>query len=340
MKKIAIIGAGSCGTALAVALAHSREPHRLSLWVHGPDVLESLRAKRENSIYLPGIRIPDPIEVTGEMSEALAGAEMILGAMPSAHARSVYSAMRPHILPPQGRPGPIFVSATKGLEPDSFARMTQVISQVLPQKPAPRLAVLSGPSFARELARGDPTAVVIASQDPAVAAAVQEEFSGPFLRLYTNDDVTGVELGGALKNIIALGAGIGDGLGMGDNAKSAFITSGLAEITRLGIAAGANPLTLAGLAGLGDLIATCASPLSRNHYVGVQLAQGRSWPEIRESMENVAEGVNTTVAALKLATGLGVEMPIAQATHRVLFDGLSPKEAVAELMGRPPRSEW
>jgi glycerol-3-phosphate dehydrogenase (NAD(P)+) len=218
--------------------------------------------------------------------------------------------------------------------------MSQVMEEELPAHLHQGICVLSGPNLAKEVVQGKPASTVVAARNPSAAAQAQAILMSPNFRVYTSDDVTGVELGGALKNIIALGAGIGDGLGMGDNAKAAFITRGLAEITRLGLAAGASPLTFAGLAGLGDLIATCASPLSRNHYVGMQLAQSRSWPEIRESMENVAEGVNTTVAALELARGLGVEMPIAQAAHRVLFEGLSPQEAVAELMGRPPRSEW
>lgn len=339
MKKIAIIGAGSCGTALAIALALSRKPHQLSLWVHGADVLECLRARRENSIYLPGFPISDQIEVTGTMSEALAGADIVLGAMPSAHARSIYSAMRPHLLPAEGEPGPVFVSATKGLEQGSLARMTQIIADVLRDHAAPRVAVLSGPSFAVEMARGDPTAVVIASEDAAVAAAVQEEFSGPTLRLYTNPDVTGVELCGAVKNVIAIAAGVCAGLGFGGNTSAALVTRGLAEMTRLTVALGGRRDTPAGLAGLGDLILTATGPLSRNRTVGVELGRGRPLADILSGMRMVAEGVGTTAAMLALARRHGIESPIAEQVHAVLHEGRSPREAIRELMDRPLKQE-
>jgi len=231
------------------------------------------------------------------------------------------------------------VSATKGLEPDSFARMTQVISQVLPQKPAPRLAVLSGPSFARELARGDPTAVVIASQDPAVAAAVQEEFSGPSLRLYTNEDVTGVELCGAAKNVMAIAAGVCAGLGLGANTSAALITRGLAEMTRLTVALGGRRDTPSGLAGLGDLILTATGSLSRNRTVGVELGKGRPLANILAGMRMVAEGVGTTAAMLALARPHGIETPIAEQVHAVLHQGRAPREAIRELMERPLKQE-
>ena len=339
MKKIAIIGAGSCGTALAIALALSRKPHRLSLWVHGADVLESLRARRENSIYLPGIPVPDQIEVTGEMSEALAGADIVLGVMPSAHARSIYSAMRPHLIPAQGKPGPVFVSATKGLEQDSLARMTQVIADVLGRDSVSRVAVLSGPSFARELARGDPTAVVIASEDAAVAAAVQEEFSGPTLRLYTNPDVTGVELCGAVKNVIAIAAGVCAGLGFGANTSAALVTRGLAEMSRLVVALGGRRDTPTGLAGLGDLVLTATGSLSRNRTVGVELGRGRALADILAGMRMVAEGVGTTAAMLALARRHGIETPIAEQVYAVLHQGRAPREAIRELMERPLKQE-
>ena len=339
MKKIAVIGAGSCGTAFAVALALSRKPHRLSLWVHGADVLESLRTRRENSVYLPGIPVPDQIEVTGEMSEALAGADIVLGAMPSAHARSIYSAMRLHLSPASAMPGPIFVSATKGLEPDSFARMTQIIAEVLGAKSAPRVAALSGPSFARELARGDPTAVVIASEDAAVAAAVQEEFSGPTLRLYTNLDVTGVELCGAVKNVIAIAAGVCIGLGFGGNTSAALVTRGLAEMTRLTVALGGRRDTPAGLAGLGDLILTATGTLSRNRTVGVELGRGRPLADILAGMRMVAEGIGTTAAMLALARRQGIETPIAEQVYAVLHQGRAPREAIRDLMDRPLKQE-
>jgi len=339
MKKIAIIGAGSCGTALAIALALSRKPHRLSLWVHGADVLESLRARRENCIYLPGIPVPDQIEVTGEMSEALAGADIVLGVMPSAHARSIYSAMRPHLIPAPGKPGPVFVSATKGLEQDSLARMTQVIAAVLGRDSVSRVAVLSGPSFARELARGDPTAVVIASEDEAVATAVQEEFSGPTLRLYSNPDVTGVELCGAVKNVIAIAAGVCAGLGFGANTNAALVTRGLTEMSRLVVALGGRRDTPTGLAGLGDLILTATGSLSRNRTVGVELGRGRPLADILAGMRMVAEGVGTTAAMLALARRHGIETPIAEQVDAVLHQGRAPREAIRELMERPLKQE-
>jgi glycerol-3-phosphate dehydrogenase (NAD(P)+) len=339
MKKIAVIGAGSCGTALAIALALNRKPHRLSLWVHSADVLESFRTRRENSVYLPGVPVPDQIEVTAEMSEALSGADIVLGAMPSAHARSVYSAMRPHLSPAPGKPKPVFVSATKGLERDSLARMSQVIADVLRDDSAPRVAVLSGPSFARELARGDPTAVVIASEDAAVAAAVQEEFSGPALRLYTNPDVIGVEICGAVKNVIAIAAGVCAGLGLGGNTSAALVTRGLAEMSRLSVALGGRRGTPSGLAGLGDLILTSTGSLSRNRTVGVELGKGRPLSEILAGMRMVAEGIATTGAMLALARRHGVQTPIAEQVHAVLHQGRAPRQAIRELMERPLKQE-
>jgi glycerol-3-phosphate dehydrogenase (NAD(P)+) len=341
MKKIAIIGAGSCGTSLAIALALSPRPHRISLWVHGTDVAEALRDTRENSVYLPGFRLPDQIEVTSDLALALSGADLVLGAMPSPHARLLYSAMRPHLLPAApDTPGPIFVSATKGLERDSLARMSQVIAEALSCGfAAPRIAVLSGPSFARELAHGDPTAVVIASQDAAIAAEVQEEFSGPTLRLYTNSDVIGVELCGAVKNVIAIAAGVCAGLGLGGNTSAALITRGLAEMARLCVAAGGRRDTPAGLAGLGDLILTATGSLSRNRTVGVELGKGRPLAEILTGMRMVAEGVGTTAAMLVLARRHGVETPIAEQVHAVLHQGRSPRQAIRELMDRPLKQE-
>ena len=333
MKKIAIVGAGSCGTALAIALGRSREPHRLSLWVHGADVLAALRKCRENSIYLPGMRIPDKAEVTGDLGEALADAEIVLGVMPSAHARAMYTAMRPH-LGASGEKNPIFVSATKGLEHDSLARMSEVITEVIGQKFAPRVAALSGPSFALEVARGDPTAVVIAARDLQLAAEIQREFSGATLRLYTNDDIVGVELGGAVKNVIALAAGVCAGLGLGTNTIAALITRGLSEMIRLAVALGGRRDTLAGLAGLGDLVLTATGALSRNRAVGLELGKGRKLEEILSHMRMVAEGVGTTSATLALARKHNVDMPITEQMYNVLQEGHSPSAAIRELMER------
>jgi len=338
MNKIAIIGAGSCGTALAIALGRGRHPHRLSLWVHSSDVLASLRSRRENAIYLPGIRVPDEIAVTGDMSEALSGASMVLGAMPSAHARAVYAAMLPHI-DARAAAEMIFVSATKGLEHDSLARMSEVIREVIAPRFAPRVAVLSGPSFALEIARGDPTAVVIASTHADAAAAVQEEFSGPTLRLYTNPDVAGVEIGGAVKNVIAIAAGVCAGLGLGNNTIAALVTRGLAEMTRLAVALGGCRDTLAGLAGLGDLVLTATGSLSRNRSIGVELGKGRPLVEILSGMRMVAEGIGTTAATLALARRHAVEMPITEQMYAVLDEGRAPAEAIRELMERRLKKE-
>jgi glycerol-3-phosphate dehydrogenase (NAD(P)+) len=332
VKKIAIIGAGSCGTALAIALARSREPHRLSLWVHGADVLASLRNCRENSIYLPGMPIPEEIAVTGDLGEALAGAEIVLGAMPSAHARAIYTALLPHL---EARTADtMFVTATKGLEHDSLARMSEVITEVIGQEFRPRVAALSGPSFALEVARGDPTAVVIASGDLQVAAEIQREFSGSTLRLYTNDDIVGVELGGAVKNVIALAAGVCAGLRLGANTIAALITRGLSEMTRLAVALGGRRDTLAGLAGLGDLVLTATGGLSRNRSVGVELGQGRKLSEVLSHMRMVAEGVGTTSATLALARRHTVDMPITEQMYGVLHEGRAPSVAIRELMER------
>lgn len=333
MRKIAIIGAGSCGTALTIALGRSREHHRLSLWVHSSDVLAELRSRRENAVYLPDMRIPDEAEVTGDLAEALAGANIVLGVIPSAHARAVYTAMLPH-LHRAGATQTIFVSATKGLEHDSLARMSEVITEVLGKKLPPRVAALSGPSFALEVARGDPTAVVIASANVQIAAEIQREFSTSSLRLYTNDDIVGVELGGAVKNVIALAAGVCAGLGLGANTIAALITRGLSEMTRLAVAMGGRGDTLAGLAGLGDLVLTATGALSRNRAVGVELGKGRKLAEILSHMRMVAEGVGTTSATLALARKHQVDMPITEQMYAVLHDDRAPSAAIRELMER------
>ena len=337
MRKISIIGAGSCGTALAIALARSREPHHLSLWVHGRDVLDALRNCRENSIYLPGIRIPDEIEVTGDLGAVLAGARIVLGVIPSAHARSIYGAMLPHL--DAAGSDTIFVSATKGLEHNSLARMSEVIAEMIGQKFPPRVAALSGPSFALEVACGDPTAVVIASSDLQIAAEIQREFASSTLRLYSNDDIVGVELGGAVKNVIALAAGVCAGLGLGANTIAALITRGLSEMTRLALALGGRRDTLAGLAGLGDLVLTATGGLSRNRAVGMELGKGRKLPEILSHMRMVAEGVGTTSATMALARKHRIDMPITEQMYAILHEGREPSAAIRELMERPLTKE-
>jgi glycerol-3-phosphate dehydrogenase (NAD(P)+) len=331
VKKIAIIGGGSWGTALAIALARSSRHHRMAIWAHSPDIVDLLRTKRINKIYLPGFELPAGVDVTGALAEALAGAEIILGVMPSAHAREVYRAMHAHL-----EPGAVFVSATKGLEPATHARISEVISGEIPQA---RIAVLSGPSFALEVARGDPTAVVLASADASLAEEVQEEFSGPMFRLYTNDDVVGTEIAGAVKNVIAIAAGASTGLGLGANTMAALVTRGLAEMTRLAVALGGRRETLAGLAGLGDLILTSTGALSRNRSVGIELGKGRELGEILRATRMVAEGVGSATAALELAHRAGVEMPITEQVHAVLTAGRSTRDAIRELMERRLKQE-
>jgi glycerol-3-phosphate dehydrogenase (NAD(P)+) len=298
------------------------------------DEARRIRKDGENRRFLPGTPLPSTLEVTASSSEALADAGVVILAVPSQRFRQNLLWIRDSL-----HTKAIAVSAAKGLELQTGKPMSAVFADEMLPSLARRYCVLSGPNLAKEVIAGKPASTVVASKSRKAAKRVQGLLMSPRFRIYTNDDVIGVELAGALKNIIALGSGICDGLEYGDNAKAAFITRGLAEITRLGVFAGANPLTFAGLAGLGDVSATCFSRLSRNRYVGEELATGRTLSEILESMENVAEGVHTTAAALKLARRLGVEMPIVEATHQILFEGLELNEAVARLMGRPPRSE-
>jgi glycerol-3-phosphate dehydrogenase (NAD(P)+) len=350
VKKIAVIGGGSWGTALAIALTRSTRPHHIALWAHGADVVEMLNARRVNQIYLPGVEVPAQVEVTGALGNALAGADIVLGVMPSAHAREMYRAMRPHIAPHS-----IFVSATKGLEPATHARVSDIIaeeigekiesglhlvpSKIINRSTSPRTAVLSGPSFAAEVAAGDPTVVVLASVDAALAVEIQEEFSGPRFRLYTNDDVIGTEIAGAVKNVIAIAAGICTGLGFGANTMAALVTRGLAEMTRLAVALGGRRETLAGLAGVGDLILTATGTLSRNRSVGIELGKGRELREILGATRMVAEGVGSAAATLELARRVGVEMPIAEQVHAVLTAGRASKDGIRELMERRLKQE-
>jgi glycerol-3-phosphate dehydrogenase (NAD(P)+) len=332
MPRIAIIGAGSWGTALAAALAPLG--HAVTLWAYEPEVVESLRTHRENRFFMPGVVLPETVQATGDMAEALAGAEIVLTVVPSHVCRTVYEQMLPDL-----RPAMVFVSATKGIDTERRLRMSEVIQDTVGQRFAPQLTVLSGPSFALEVARGDPTAVVVASEDREAARLVQQTFSSRTLRLYTSNDVVGVELGGAVKNIIAIAAGVVDGLGLGHNPTAALITRGLAEMTRLACACGARRDTLAGLAGMGDLVLTCTGHLSRNRSVGVELGKGRQLAEIIGPMRMVAEGVRTTKAAVALALEKGVEVPITQQVNRILESEVSPREAIRELMERTLKDE-
>lgn len=332
MKRLAIIGAGSWGTALSVVLAPRFESIRL--WVYEADLAGRMAETRENDLFLPGFPLPANVNVTNVIPDALRDAELVLSVMPSRHVRRLYREMLPHL-----EPGMSFVSATKGIENGTLLRMSEVIEEVVGERFAPRVAALSGPTFAREIARGEPAAVVIASQDRTLAETVQRALSGPAFRLYTNDDPAGVELGAALKNVIAIAAGACQGLGLGSNSMAALITRGLAEITRLALAAGGNPKTLAGLAGLGDLVLTCTGELSRNRRVGVQLAQGRKLADIVGSTRMIAEGIETTSAAVDLAARRQVEMPITRQVQAMLQDGKPPREALRELMERSLKGE-
>jgi glycerol-3-phosphate dehydrogenase (NAD(P)+) len=341
MSRIAIIGAGAWGTGLAIVLGR-RGTHEVRLWAHEKEVRDSISNRRVNELFLPGQSIPGCVLPTGSLKEALSEAEIVVSVMPSQHCRALFQQMQPHL-----KSEMLFVSATKGLEEKTLLRMTEVVTQVL--KPAddqsgkvfsPHIGALSGPSFAKEVARGDPTAVTIASNDIGLAETVQREFSDPRFRVYTNDDVAGVELGGSLKNVIAIAAGVCDGLGLGNNSIAALITRGLAEITRLAVACGGRQETMAGLAGLGDLVLTCTGGLSRNRSVGVELGRGRKLTDIIADMHGaVAEGVFTTQAAVGLAQARGVEMPIVEQTDAILHRGKAPADAIQDLMTRTAKSE-
>ena len=331
-KQLAILGAGSWGTALAIVLAPRFDQVRL--WAHEADLAERMTHTRVNDIFLPGYELPANVRTGSDLRQALEGAGTVIGVMPSRFARNVYGSALPYLSPEMQ-----FVSATKGLETGTLLRMSEVAHAVIGSRFQPRIAVLSGPTFAREVARGEPTAVVISSVDQELAACIQQRLSGPTLRLYASDDPIGVEIGAALKNVIAIAAGICQGLGLGNNSLAALITRGLAEITRLAVAMGAAAKTLSGLAGLGDLVLTCTGELSRNRTVGLELAKGRSPSEIVGSMTMIAEGVETTSAAVRLARKLNLELPITQQVDSILEGRRTPQEAIRELMERSLKSE-
>jgi len=330
LSRVAVLGAGAWGTALAISLAR-RGGHEVVLWAHSADHADQLTESGENLRYLPGFALASDIHVTSDLPGAIFEADILLSVTPSQHLRGVISNIAPILTPNQ-----IIVSASKGIEETSFLRMSQVVASITGNP----FAVLSGPSFAQELAAGAPTAVVAASVDPNVAQTIQRDFSSASLRLYTNDDVTGVELGGALKNVIALASGVVHGLNLGHNSSAALITRGIAEITRLAVACGGRPQTLAGLSGIGDLVLTCTGALSRNRTVGVELGKGRQLPDILAGLNGkVAEGVRSTAAALGLAARYGVEMPITEQMDAILHHNKSPKDAIRDLMSRPGRDE-
>jgi len=328
-RRLAILGAGSWGTALAMALAPRFET--LALWARDSERARELEELRENPRYLPGFGLPDQVTVTNDLAKALAGASTVVAVVPSGYLRAVLEAAAPHI-PPRT---PV-VSATKGFEEETLCRMSQVVQQAAPGSP---VAVLSGPTFAKEIAAGEPAAVVIASEDIALAEALQRSFATPALRFYASRDVTGVEVGAAMKNVIALGAGICRGLGLGSNSAAALVTRGLAESTRLAAAMGGDPRTLSGLAGLGDLVLTATGDLSRNRAVGIELGRGRRLDEILAQTTMVAEGITTCRAARELGLRHGVDLPIVGKMYEVLYEGKAARAAIRELMERPLTNE-
>ncbi len=332
MRELSVIGGGSWGTALAMVLAPRAA--RIRLWVYEKELAAEMQAGRENTMYLPGFRLPPNVEVVNDLGAALAGTEVVLSVMPSHLVRSLYQQMLPHL-----KPNMVFVSATKGLENSTLLRMSEVIAETVSRRFKAGVAVISGPTFAREVAAGEPAALVVASADRLLAERVQTAFSGPTFRLYTSGDPVGVEIGGAMKNVVAIGAGVCHGLGLGSNSVAALVTRGLAEITRLATAMGGRPQTLAGLAGLGDLVLTCTGDLSRNRMVGVELARGRRLEEIVGSMKMVAEGIKTTNATVDLARRYNVETPIAARMYEMLHFALPPREAIRKLMERSLKGE-
>jgi glycerol-3-phosphate dehydrogenase (NAD(P)+) len=331
MVSVGVIGSGAWGTTLALLL--SRKGITTTIWEHRPERALEIQQQRENSLFLPGIPFPDTLQVTDSIATAAQNKEMLLLVTPSQKLRDNLRILAPYV-----HPGTILISASKGIEIHSLKRMTEIIAEELPHA-QDHVAALSGPNLSREVAEEKPTAAVVAAQNYDIAVRARTLLSSRAFRVYTSHDVTGVELGGALKNIIAIGAGFSDGLNYGENAKAAFITRGLAEISRLGVAAGANPLTFAGLAGMGDLVATCAGPLSRNQQLGRRLARGEKLAQILQSTHSVAEGVYTTRAAIQLAERYQVEMPIAQQLSQILFNDLDPQQALPELMMRDPKGE-
>jgi glycerol-3-phosphate dehydrogenase (NAD(P)+) len=329
---VAVVGAGAWGTALANVVA--RKGIDTVLWSHEADVAAAIAERGRNARYLPEVQLDARLRATADLAEAVEGAAWVVSVSPSHVVRAVMGRAAAHMAP-----GARVVSASKGIENESLKTMDEVLADVLPGDAGRTASYLSGPSFALEVARDHPTAVTMASRDAASARAAQELFQTPYLRVYTSDDVRGVELGGSLKNVVAIAAGVVEGLGFGHNTTAALITRGLAEITRLGVACGADPRTFAGLAGMGDLILTCTGALSRNRSVGVELGKGRPLDDILGGMVAVAEGVRTARSAHDLAARMGIEMPIVDAVHRMLFGGLAPAAAVEMLMLREPKAE-
>jgi glycerol-3-phosphate dehydrogenase (NAD(P)+) len=332
VTKIAVIGGGAWGTALGDLLARKGEAESVTVWAREPEVVESINREHVNQLFLPNATLGPTLRANGDLVQTVRGAEVVVSSAPSHVVRDVMARVGPALAG-----GAMVVSVSKGLDPERLTTLSCVLGEALPSGTA--IAVLSGPSFALEVYRRQPTAVVAAARDHAVAQRVQQVFSTSYFRVYSHTDVIGVELGGALKNVIALAAGMLEGLGLGHNTRAALITRGLAEITRLGVALGAEPATFAGLAGMGDLILTATGPLSRNHSLGVELGRGKTLAEAQAGRASVAEGVNTARAAVTLAARHGVELPIAEQVAAVLFQGKSPRHAVADLMERELKAE-
>jgi glycerol-3-phosphate dehydrogenase (NAD(P)+) len=329
---IAIVGAGGWGTALAITMA--RDERDVRLWAYEPYLVETLIATRENPLYLPGVRVPETVRISNSMQDVLSGTKVVVIAVPSHVYRQVLSQMLPLI-----DTDVVFVSATKGIEIDTLMRMSEVIADVTRERFTPRVGVISGPTFALEVAQGEPTALVVASPDEKLRLFIQKELSAPRFRLYTNADLIGVEIAAAVKNIIAIAAGVVEGLGLGSNATAALIIRGLVEITRLAVACGGKRETLSGLAGLGDLVLTAYGSLSRNRRVGIALGQGKHIDEVLSRMRMVAEGVKTAKSTVALASKYNVEMPITQKMYAVLYEGLAPQDAINDLMDRRLKEE-
>jgi glycerol-3-phosphate dehydrogenase (NAD(P)+) len=331
-KRVAVIGAGSWGTALAIVAARNR--HQVTLWAREPEIAAGINRSRRNPFYLADFELPANIQATTSVENAIEGAQFALLVVPSHAMREIVTSLRPRL-----RSEVVLVSAAKGVENSTLMRMEEVVADVMRERFAPRYVALSGPSFAIEVAKGDPTAIVAASKDRQSSEIIQRSLSSSVFRIYTNTDVTGVELGGAVKNVVAIAAGVVRGLGFGTNAVAAVITRGLAEMTRLALAQGARAETMAGLAGLGDLVLTCTGELSRNRHVGVEMGRGRKLANILGGMREVAEGVKTTKSIYDLGRKLGIEMPITSSIYALLYENKSALDAANELMGRPLKRE-
>jgi len=332
MAKLAVIGAGSYGTCLAMMCSHAG--HAVTLWCRNEPLARSMTETRENAVYLPGHALPDAVRITTDLADAVAGAHIVLGVTPSHAIREVLGRAARYL---DSRA--IVVNTSKGLEEGTLDRIDQIYAEIFPAQVAARAAYLSGPTFAKEVAAGLPSAIVVAGTDPDTCAEVQRELSNERFRVYTSDDVVGVLIGGALKNVVAIAAGTSDGLGLGLNTRAALITRGLAEIARMGVALGADPATFYGLSGLGDLVLTCSGDLSRNRRVGLALGQGKSLDRIIAEMNTVAEGIKTTRVASQLAHKVGVSAPITEAMYRIMYESLPVEQAITQLMTRTLKHE-